>query len=215
MRYVTAEEMRKLDRNAIEKRGVPASILMENAGKAVAEEGMRIAAGKKAIVFSGYGNNGGDGFVAARHLMGSGYDVKVFLIGKPKNFSPESGSNNEKLIALGCVPVAISDEKDMDDAFCEIGEPNLVVDAIFGIGMKGKLDDFYKVLIDKINSLSSPVVSADVPSGLDSDSGMTLSVAVRASSTVTFGFPKIGFKNKDARPYLGKVVVADIGLGSE
>lgn len=215
MRYVTAEEMRKLDRDAIEKRGVGASILMENAGRAVAEEGMRIVAGKKVIVFSGYGNNGGDGFVAARHLMGSGYDVKAFLVGKPKNFSPETRSNFEKLIVSGCTPTAISEDKDMQDAFNKVGKVDLVVDAIFGIGIKGELDDFYKVLIDKINSLSSPVVSADVPSGLDSDLGMPLPVAVRATSTVTFGFPKIGFKNEDARPYLGKVVVADIGLESE
>ena len=212
MKYVTASEMKTIDKDAIFKYGIPAVRLMENAGRAVAEEAAKSVPKGKVAVLCGYGNNGGDGLVTARYLIGKGYDVKVFLAGKPKPFTPETKSNFEKLIKLGHSLRTISREEDIDKIFPEINKTSLIIDALFGIGIKGKLESFYVKLIDGINAVGSPVISIDLPSGLDSDTGKPLPVAVKAQKTVTLGRPKIGFKNKEAKNYTGEVIVADIGL---
>ncbi len=212
MKYVTASEMKVIDRDAIEKHGIPAVSLMENAGRAVAEEASKSFSKGKVAIFCGYGNNGGDGFVAARYLIEKGYDVKVFLAGKPKPFTPETKSNFEKLVKLKCFPCTISGEEDIDKVFPEIARTTPIIDVLFGIGIKGKLESFYVKLIDRINAVGSPVISIDLPSGLDSDTGNPLPVAVKACKTVTLGLPKIGFKSKEAKNYTGEVIVADIGL---
>jgi len=210
MLYVTAAQMKEIDRAAIERFGVPAIVLMENAGKAVADEIMKMASDGTVAIFSGYGNNGGDGFVAAKHLIKNGYKVRVFLVGRPKKFSPESEANLNSMVELGARPEPISKVEEMSGEFgtgC-----SLIVDAIFGTGVKGPLDEFYIKLIDKINSVGLPVIAIDLPSGLDADSGNPIPSAVRASRTVTLGLPKQGFKNPESRPYVGELVVADIGI---
>ena len=211
MRYVTAADMKEIDRRAIKDCGVPAQRLMENAGKAVAEEACKLIDKGTVLVFCGYGNNGGDGLVSARHLIKKGFEVKVFFVGKPKGLSPETNSNLEKLLTMKATLGFISDEPDIEKTIGKIN-PALIVDAIFGIGIKGSLDDFYIKLIDEINSIGAPIVSADIPSGLDADSGTALRAAIKASVTVTFGYPKTGFKNPDAEAYVGRLVVANIGF---
>ncbi|MDD5496310.1 MAG: NAD(P)H-hydrate epimerase [Candidatus Omnitrophica bacterium] len=211
MRYVTAKEMKEIDARAIEG-GTPAQVLMENAGKAVAEEAMKIAAKSVVAVFCGYGNNGGDGFVAARYLIENGYDVKAFLVGKEKPFSPETRSNFEALAELKCKPLVISQAADLIEMLDAKGKPAIVIDAIFGIGIRGDLEDLYISVIEAVNSLGVPVIAVDIPSGLDADTGKPLPVAVNASVTVTMGYPKAGFKLDAAKPYIGRLVVADIGL---
>jgi len=212
MRYVTAKEMKELDRAAIEKYGIPAGRLMENAGRAAAEEAMKCAKRGGVFVFCGYGNNGGDGFVAARYLTKNSYNTFVFLAGKPRPFSEESKANFEAVMEAGCKPQVMATPTDIDRELSNLNKPDIVIDAIFGIGMKGSLDDFYIRLIEKINSIGAPIVSVDIPSGLDSDTGEPLPVAVKAVKTVTLGLPKVGFKNPKAKLYTGEVVVADIGL---
>lgn len=212
MKYVTRDQMREMDRLSIEKYNIPAAQLMENAGGAVAEEAMKIAVGKGVAVFCGYGNNGGDGLVAARLLIKKGYKVDIFFAGKPKSFSPESNNNLELLLGLHVNPQIISTKDQIGKTFSGIGKPGLIIDAIFGIGMKGSLDDFYKDLIMNINTAGSPVLSIDIPSGLDADTGEPVSTAVKADVTVTLGFAKTGFKNPKAKEYTGRVIVADIGL---
>ncbi|MCX5686897.1 MAG: NAD(P)H-hydrate epimerase [Candidatus Omnitrophica bacterium] len=212
MRYVTASEMKEIDRHAIEEFGIPAARLMENAGRAVAEEARKTAPAGEAIVFAGYGNNGGDGLVAARHLSNNGYRVKVFFAGKPKSLSPETNSNLESLLTININPQFISTESDVENISGKIAKPGIIIDAIFGIGIKGTLDSFYVKLIDKINEIGAPVISVDIPSGLDADSGNPSPTAIRAARTVTFGYPKIGFKNAEADKFIGKLIVADIGF---
>ena len=215
MRYVTKDEMREIDRIAIEERGIPAVALMENAGRAVAEECAKLLRKGRVAVFSGYGNNGGDGFVAARYLIKKGYEVSVFLAGRPKTLSPEANNKLEELLSTGTTLNVISDKKTLTAAFEKIGSPDLVIDAIFGIGLKGPLEDFYVDLIERINALDSPVVAIDIPSGLDADTGRPLPRAIKASITVTIGYPKAGFERPEAKEYVGRLFIADIGLKAE
>ena len=215
MRYVTAEEMKRIEREAIEKRGVTARELMERAGRALAEETKKVVRTGDIVVFCGYGNNGGDGLAAARCLMGGKYNVAVYLVGSNKTFSPDTEDNYYALTGMGMAVKNIGERDNLAEIFTSIGRPSAVIDAVFGVGLYGELDFFYTDLIDRINGLSVPVISADVPSGLDSDTGHPLPMAVEALKTVTFGYPKKGFQNPAARTYLGEVIVADIGLGSE
>ncbi|MDP2913362.1 MAG: NAD(P)H-hydrate epimerase [Candidatus Omnitrophota bacterium] len=213
MRYVTRDEMKQIDRDAIEQ-GVPGATLMENAGKAVAAEAMTLAQEGKIVVLCGYGNNGGDGLVAARHLAQKGREVTVFLVGKPKSLSPETNDNLERLFDIGLRPEIISSRDDIARIFGKCPKPGLIIDAIFGIGLRGEIDDFYSVLIGQINSIGAPVLSVDIPSGLDADTGSAIIKAVKAAVTVTLGYPKAGFKNEKAKEYIGRLIVADIGLVS-
>ncbi|MCX5642932.1 MAG: NAD(P)H-hydrate epimerase, partial [Candidatus Omnitrophica bacterium] len=189
MRYVTVKEMKELDSRAVNQYGIPASVLMENAGKAIAAEAMKAAGKGKIFVFCGYGNNGGDGFVAARYLLLNNYPVETFLARNPKSFSPETQANYRALVAMNHTPFTLPSplrgedrsgfaaqaskgEGDKKGNSCAIKlfdglpVPGLVIDAIFGIGLRGVLDEFYRKLIDRINGFGSPVIAADVPSGL-------------------------------------------------
>lgn len=219
--------MRELEDAALTKHGIALSILMESAGKAVANEAMGLVKnGAPIAVFCGYGNNGGDGMVAARYLLKSGYQVKTFLVGGSKSFSPQTQENYDALIKLNHKSEEIATIKAIEKAFISSLKPALIIDAIFGIGIHrpegrglpsvrqshGMLSDFYLKLIDKINAIASPVISVDIPSGLEADSGESLGIAVQADKTVTFGYLKAGFKNPKAKVYLGELIIADIGL---
>ena len=214
MRYITAAQMKAIDRTAIEKYGVPASLLMENAGTAVAEEIFKTMKRGNVLVSAGYGNNGGDGFVIARLLLKKGFGVSVLLAGRPRPFSNETGNNFKALLDAGCAPRAVYDIASTEKAFVGLTGYELIVDALFGIGIKGPLDRFYVALIEKINSSGAKIIAVDLPSGLDADEGTPCPSAVRASKTVTFGLPKAGFKNEASEPYTGEIIVADIGIPS-
>lgn len=204
--------MKAIDRTAIEKYGIPAARLMERAGEAVAGEVIRIAPSGNALVVAGYGNNGGDGFVVSRLLLKKGFVVNVFLAGRPRPFSRETGDNFKALLEIGCAPRAIYDVAGMEKAFAALSRPGIIVDALFGIGIKGPLDAFYAALIEKMNSSGATIIAVDLPSGLDADEGTPCPSAVRASKTVTLGLPKAGFRNETSRVFTGEVTVADIGI---
>ena len=212
MRYVTAEEMRRIDREATEVHGIKALDLMENAGCALKREAMTVSKSGDVIVFCGYGNNGGDGFVASRHLARSGYNVTTYLVGTGKTFSRQTEDNYYALNEIGIPVLNIKERDDLDGLFSGIARPSIVIDAIFGIGLHGQMDIFYTNLIEYINDMHSRIISADVPSGLDADTGHPLPAAIKAAKTVTFGFPKAGFQNPSAQMYTGEVIIADIGL---
>jgi len=212
MRYVTAEEMRGIDREAIEKRGMTSLKLMENAGRALAEEAMRVAKAGDITAFCGYGNNGGDGFVASRHLAMEKYGVTVYVVGTGDRFSNEAEDNYYALVRMGVPILKIKEKDNLNELFRHIERPSVVIDAIFGIGFRGGLDLFHANLIEHINDLNAPIISADIPSGLDADTGHPLPMAIRAYRTIAFGYPKKGFQNPAARIYTGEVVVAGIGL---
>jgi NAD(P)H-hydrate epimerase len=212
MKYVTAAQMKAIDKMAIEKYGVQATRLMENAGAAVVGEVVKRSKPCRALVVAGYGNNGGDGFVIARLLLKKLFSVIVLLAGRPRPFSNETGNNFKTLLDIGCSPRAVYDVAGAEHLFAELPRPGIIIDALFGIGIKGPLDAFYCALIKRINGIGAPVISVDVPSGLDADEGTPCPIAVKASVTVTFGFAKAGFRNTVSNTYTGEVIIADIGI---
>jgi NAD(P)H-hydrate epimerase len=213
MLYATAAEMKEIDRVSIEERGIPGARLMEAAGAAVARAVTGSGPGRKrALVVSGYGNNGGDGFVAARHLLKHGFDVKVFLVGRPRPFSADTEANFKAILGLGLTAQAVYDIATSESRFADLKGCDVLVDALFGIGIRGRLDELYIRVIGRMNALGADVTSADLPSGLDADAGRPCPTAVKASRTVTFTVPKKGFLNPGAARYTGSVIVADIGV---
>lgn len=213
IRYVTASQMKNIDRTAIERHKVPAKKLMEKAGKAVASEARKLVKrGSHVLVIAGYGNNGGDGFVAARYLKTEGYSITLFLVGRPKIMSREAEANLGSIIDLECPASLMSTSGEMERAFSNMDRCQMVIDAVFGTGIKAELDQFYVSLIEKINSLKVPIVSVDIPSGLNADTGEPASAAIKATKTVTLALPKLGFKNPLSKKYTGDVIVADIGI---
>ncbi|MBU1913383.1 MAG: NAD(P)H-hydrate epimerase [Candidatus Omnitrophica bacterium] len=207
MKTVSVKEMQESDRMAIEDRGIPSITLMENAGRAVSE----IATGefkniknRKAAVFCGSGNNGGDGFVTARYLFNKGINVSVYLIGRRAKLKNDPKVNAEALDNIGVEIREISAPVSID--------AGLIIDAIFGIGLKGEIKDPARSIISSLNKKPIPVISVDVPSGLDADTGEILGVAVKAGITVTMQFPKQGFYKNNGPTYTGKVIIADIGI---
>ncbi|MFH1622170.1 MAG: NAD(P)H-hydrate epimerase [Candidatus Omnitrophota bacterium] len=214
MLFVSSAKMREIDTLATKKFGMPSLILMENAGRSIADESKKMLKSSSAsiYIFCGYGNNGGDGFVAARHLSNRGHKVEIILIGKKKKMSQDTNINFQILRNMRIRIKKIISEKDFNSIFKFIRRPQLIIDAIFGIGIKGELNYFYCRLFEKINSLHVPVLSVDIPSGLDADKGIALPLAIKAKKTVTMGLIKKGFLTNFAKKYLGKIIIADISL---
>jgi hydroxyethylthiazole kinase-like uncharacterized protein yjeF len=207
MKTVSVKEMQELDRIAIEDKGIPSITLMENAGRAVSEIALtefKNIKNKKVAVFCGSGNNGGDGFVAARHLFNKGIDVSVYLFGRRANLKNDPKINAEALDNIGLEIREISAPVIIDHG--------LIIDAIFGIGLKGEVKEPAKSIINDLNKKSVTIISVDVPSGLDADTGNILGTAIKAGITVTMQFPKQGFYKNNGPGYAGKVIVVDIGI---
>ena len=190
MKPVTREQIEEMDLRAQEEFGIPADTLMEQAGKAVADEVLRRTSGP-VVVICGKGNNGGDGFVAARHLSEAGRPVQIHLLSPPTPETPPD--RNLHLVRDLCGP------------FTE----GVIVDAIFGTGLRRIVKGRYRETIEEINRRNTTVIAIDIPSGLDANSGKALGAAVKADATVTMGLPKIGFDNSG--DYTGEIIVADIG----
>ena len=244
MRTVTRGEMQEIDRKAITEYGIPGIILMENAGIRTTDAALGMIKDKdekRVVIFSGSGNNGGDGWVVARHLINNGVYVTTFLVGDEGNLREEARINLSILENMGQKIFKI--EKAGDGERLGIGETlkeaHLVIDAIFGIGIKGEVREPARSIIRLINSVDTPVLSVDIPSGLDADTGLPLGEAIKADLTVTMGIAKKGLLNGDgpryhtlrvlplalppavfhrtgtASPYTGRLIVADIGLPRE
>lgn len=214
MREVTREEMREIDRKAIEKYKIPSLILMENAGLRVAEAVERHVPQKGAsvAVVCGKGNNGGDGLVAARHLANHGYKVKVFLLAPKEIIKGDPLVNLTIWEAMGGSIVEVSEEKDVQVFKSNLGGSPVIVDAIFGTGLEKEVTGLFRRIIDAINEAGKIIVAIDIPSGLCADTGKVMGSAVRAAITVTLGLPKRGFRMGEGLDYCGEVEVADISL---
>jgi len=207
--------MKRLDAAAIKRCGIPALILMENAGRASAEEALKMLPKKGArrvAVFCGYGNNGGDGFVCARHLINQGVRTRIYLVGKKKEFSEEARINYQILRKMGQGFKLVRSISAFGKIEKEIKKCHLLIDGIFGIGLRGRLDRFYQELFSMLNAARIPILALDIPSGLDADTGKPLGTAVQAAKTVTFGMLKKGLAGKRARKFTGRISVADISL---
>ena len=212
-KIITVEQMKKLDRMAIEDRGLPAMFLMEKAGLAVATEVAKAFVGiKKPYVcfVCGSGNNGGDGFVTARHLFNVGINVKIFFLGKEEDLKDDTRSNYDGLVRMKC-PIEKVDHLSSE----EISKADVVVDAIFGIGLNREIQGPFKSAIEVINNNAKKVIAVDIPSGLNGTTGEIFGVCVKATTTVTFHLPKKGFYEGVGPQYVGNIVVADIGIPAD
>jgi len=209
---ITTPEMRALETNA-EYYGVSLLQLMETAGRNVAEEiATRFQPKKTRVaIFCGSGGNGGDGFVAARYLTCLGFKVEVILAGKASDITSESAKKN--WVALQPLRNIIPLTEVKDSALIPEVKADVIVDALLGIGLKGKLRPPIVQLVEKINSTDAFRVAVDVPTGIDSDSGEVLGTAVKANLTVTFYKAKPGLVR--AKEHSGEIVVKNIGLPSE
>lgn len=214
MKIVTSSEMRKIDERAVRDFFISRSKLMENAGTAVYRTMERLYPDllkKKIFIVAGHGNNAGDGFVAGRLLKQKGCTIAVCLIDKEAELKEEARINYERLKELG-------------DVFFRY-EPaifrravktcDIIIDALFGTGIHSTLRSSYIEVIRTINHSSKEVISIDIPSGIDGDSGKKLGAAVYATHTVTFGLPKIGLFLFPGQNYVGKLHVENIGFPEE
>ncbi|MFH1683279.1 MAG: NAD(P)H-hydrate epimerase [Candidatus Margulisiibacteriota bacterium] len=203
MRSISVAQAQAFDRFAQEKLGIPSLILMENAGRGVAEEAVKLVSrlvGSRVAIVCGVGNNGGDGLVAARHLLNAGVKVQVFIVGKLSKLKADPKTNYHILKKMGIAKFVRRFPKNCD----------LIIDALFGIGLKAEVRKPYSDIICLMNESGKPILAVDVPSGLDADTGKVLGVVVKAKRTVTFVASKKGFSK--ARKYCGKIIVRDIGV---
>ena len=212
MRFTTSREMREIDRRAIEEFGMPGVILMENAGRGAASVALDILDGKpgaRVTIVCGRGNNGGDGFVIARHLNNARVRVKIYLLAERSQIAGDA------LINLNIVEKMKLDLRDALTERLDFSDADLVVDAMLGTGLSGEVREPFAGAINAVNASGKPVLAVDVPSGLDADTGKALGVCVRANRTVTFALPKIGFTRELGPQITGEVVVADTGVPRE
>ncbi|MHC4167842.1 MAG: NAD(P)H-hydrate epimerase [Planctomycetota bacterium] len=214
---MTREQVRAVDAWAINELGIPGVVLMENAGRACAElirDKLECAGEPKVCIFCGTGNNGGDGYVIARHLVNVGYKVTVVVCGGRGRIRGDAKINLDILDRMG---LSIDQLNPADDnVAARVAEfaagADMIVDSLFGTGLSGQIRDDYRLLVDGINAGGRPVLAVDIPSGLDCDTGQPLGTAVRASWTVTFVAVKKGFTCAKAACYTGEVFVASIGI---
>jgi ADP-dependent NAD(P)H-hydrate dehydratase / NAD(P)H-hydrate epimerase len=191
MKISNVNEMREMDKTAIETYGIKEELLMENAGDAVYfvilnKFGIK---NKRFVVFCGLGNNGGDGFVIARKLHSNGAFVKVFILGDQAKYR---GAAKLNLDILKRLPVEIREVHDEPSVHMDINHSHAVVDAILGTGLMREVEGLYRDIIHSINRSEKTVFSADIPSGVAGNTGKVMGIAVKADYTVTFGLPKLG-----------------------
>lgn len=204
---VSAEEMQLYDCNTIEKIGLPACVLMERAAFAVAMEVKSMLEGRTAshvLVVAGNGNNGADGVCAGRILKEYGIDVSICLVTNKDSYGTELNRQLD-VAAYYDIPVL----KELSSSF---NEYTLIIDALFGNGLNRPLHGIAKEAVDAVNASGLPVVSVDIPSGIDATTGEVLGCAIKASVTVTFGFYKIGQLRYPGRSYCGKIRKAQIAI---
>lgn len=214
MRILSAKQMKEADRHAIEDVGIPSVVLMENAGGEVVralEDRVGDLSEISVLVLCGTGNNGGDGMVVARHLHARGTHVRALLFGDPAGLSPDAEAQWRILRRVG-VPHQACGAKDWPEALEDLEAADVVVDAIFGTGFRGRIDGFLAEVVEDVNACPAPVVAVDVPSGLSGDSASDDGPVIEAALTVTFAAPKLCHVFAPAHRHCGDLVVADIGI---
>jgi NAD(P)H-hydrate epimerase len=220
---LSCAQARAIDRFAINELGLPSLILMENAGINAAAASMDLLRERTLIdpddapvtIFCGTGNNGGDGFVIARHLAAWGLHPSIIVVGSTKNLADDARVNFHCCEKLDLPIRYVGDAAKIEACKPQWAQSLLCIDALLGTGFSGEVREPMAEVIRTLNSLTRPlVVSIDLPSGLNGDTGQPApdDATVQADRTVTFVAPKQGFAQASAQPYLGEVVIADIGL---
>jgi NAD(P)H-hydrate epimerase len=206
--------MRALEARLIRRLAVPPLLLMENAGRSAAERIKRMLGrrgGQGAVIFCGTGNNGGDGFVVARHLAREKIPVRVVLARAGSRIQGDARTNLKILGRLG-VPIDTYAPGKRGKILQACRKAAVVVDALLGTGTSGPLREPYARIVELINRSGRPVAALDIPTGLDADTGTAPGAAVKAALTVTMGLPKKGLLEQAARRWVGRLEVADLGV---
>lgn len=204
---LSRESMRAFDAHAISQ-GIPGSVLMENAGRGAAERIMaRYAHAHHFAIVCGTGNNGGDGFVVARHLARHGARVSVFLAGDASKIA-----NDARAAFDGWVAAGGSVQPANESLRSNLAASDVVIDAIFGTGLNRDVSPAVAAIIESVNAARASRVALDIPSGLDADTGAPLGTAVRANLTITFAFGKKGLYSPRGRAYAGEIEIVEIGV---
>ncbi|PLY02813.1 MAG: bifunctional ADP-dependent NAD(P)H-hydrate dehydratase/NAD(P)H-hydrate epimerase [Desulfuromonas sp.] len=218
MRLLFSAQVRELDRQAIKEVGIPGPVLMETAGRAVAEAVVAKFPSCRpgvVIVLSGKGNNGGDGYVIARTLRDRGWQVHTLVLAQAKEIRGDAAIHLRVLKRSGGRVVHVSDPRKLSRELERHDDVGLVVDALLGTGLSSEVQGVYRQAILWCNKQPAPVVAVDIPSGVDADSGSIHGVAVRAALSVTFAAAKPGLVSYPGAACTGELVVADIGIPSK
>lgn len=215
MKILTSSQMKEIDRKAIAELGIPGTVLMENAGIQVVEVLARIVdelGEADVVVVAGKGNNGGDGFVVARHLHNMGLRPSVLLLASKGEVRGDAGVNLGIALNMG-IPVAeILSPEDWKRYRKALSRADLIVDALFGTGLTKPAEGLFARVIEDINAAPGLKAAVDIPSGLSSDTANIIGPAVRADLTVTLAAPKIAHVLPPAEDYVGRLFVAPIGI---
>jgi len=213
---LTREQVRQVDRRAIEELRIPGLTLMERAAAVVTSEAIAMLnpdrEGKTVVILCGGGNNGGDGLAAARLLRERGVPVVPICLKSRDDYKGDALTNLERYEESGEQVVFAADEP--VETLRNLETVDLIVDAILGTGLTSNVRRREKVVIRWINGRRVPVLAVDIPSGLDCDTGQPLGTAVEADRTVTFVANKVGFREAEAKDYVGELLVSDIGIPS-
>ena len=212
MLHLKRDQLREIDRRADADYHIPGIVLMENAARAVFDQACQMMGNEccgTVLVLCGGGNNGGDGLAVARHLHNAGADITIGLCCDPLTYKGDALINWKTVSAMNLQTAAFDGSMLIDPP------PMLVIDAIFGTGLTQAPRGPFASIARAIDDSNLPVLSVDVPSGLDCDTGIPPGACIRADRTVTFVAEKIGFANAAARRFLGHVVVRDIGCPIE
>lgn len=212
MRYILSrEQIRAYDRLATERFKVPSLLLMENAGRGAGEIIRKLVAATerpRIAIVCGTGNNGGDGFVVARHLYNDA-EVRCLLIGERSNIKGDALVNFEAMLACGTIAAKA------DDLGRELASADVIVDALFGTGLSRPLDTAMAAIVDAINAAAAIRIALDLPSGLDADTGRILGRAVKADHTITFAHPKPGLFTPEGNIHAGLIHCVALGVPDE
>ena len=215
MKIVTPEQMNLIDKFCSDKLGLPSIILMENAALSVVHETEKILGsveGKKICLVAGKGNNGGDAFAAARHLFNRGADITVYICTNISEIRSDALINLEILSKLEIKIYELADVKMLKMLKSALMNSDLVIDGIFGTGIKGDVIGLHADIINLLNLSGKKILSIDIPSGISGKTGKVMGTAIKAIKTVTFCLPKIGLILHPGCEYAGKLVIADIGI---
>lgn len=205
---ISCKEMREADRRAIEDIGIPGIVLMENAAIRVIEN-IDFHRFNSFLLICGVGNNGGDGLAIARHLFLRKKKVKVYILGDTNRGTDEFQINLNIIINLG-VDMVIVDGNDTSCLTKDLKSYEVVVDSIFGIGLKREIHGLIEEVINHTNYSGKYIISVDIPSGINGDTGEVMGVAIQADKTITFHHLKTGLTK--APLYTGEIIVEDIGI---